>query len=178
MKRLFLSVIFSFLAVVVTADVRFYPSENSDPIRLSDGTDAAPSYSFTNSTDMGMFLTAAGLEIHDADFTGAATSVSAIGLDPAVLALSHKDTTGDVWSLDLLDTVFNIKLDDTIRWAMTGTESQTTIPIEFVGVLFASLGTPTDGTVNYCSDCTKATPCAGSGSGAFAKRLNGAWDCD
>lgn len=45
-------------------------------------------------------------------------------------------------------------------------------------VAFAALGTPSNGTVSYCSDCTKATPCAGSGNGALAKRLNGAWDCD
>lgn len=44
--------------------------------------------------------------------------------------------------------------------------------------LFAALGTPANGTIAYCSDCTKATPCAGSGTGAIAKRLNGAWDCD
>jgi len=47
-----------------------------------------------------------------------------------------------------------------------------------VSVAFASLGTPSNGAVVYCSDCTKATPCAGSGNGALAKRLNGAWDCD
>jgi hypothetical protein len=44
--------------------------------------------------------------------------------------------------------------------------------------LFANLGTPSNGLVMYCSDCTKATPCAGAGTGAIAKRLNGAWDCD
>lgn len=43
---------------------------------------------------------------------------------------------------------------------------------------FANLGTPGNGTFCYCSDCTKATPCAGSGNGALAKRLNSAWDCD
>lgn len=45
-------------------------------------------------------------------------------------------------------------------------------------VLFAALGTPADGAIAFCSDCTKATPCADSGTGALAKRLNGAWDCD
>jgi len=44
--------------------------------------------------------------------------------------------------------------------------------------VFANLGAETNGTTVYCSDCTKATPCAGSGSGALAKRINGAWDCD
>ncbi len=43
---------------------------------------------------------------------------------------------------------------------------------------FAALGTPADGTMKYCSDCTFANPCASGGSGAIAKRLNGAWRCD
>jgi hypothetical protein len=46
------------------------------------------------------------------------------------------------------------------------------------GVLFAGLGTPANGTFTYCSDCTIANPCAGSGTGALAKRLNGAWVCN
>lgn len=43
---------------------------------------------------------------------------------------------------------------------------------------FASLGTPGDGTVRYCNDCTFANPCASGGTGAIAKRLAGAWRCD
>lgn len=43
---------------------------------------------------------------------------------------------------------------------------------------FASLGTPGDGTFFYCSDCTVANPCAGGGTGALAKRLNGSWRCN
>lgn len=42
----------------------------------------------------------------------------------------------------------------------------------------AALGTPTNGTMVYCSDCTIANPCAGSGTGALAKRLNGVWVCN
>ncbi|HZS09516.1 MAG TPA: hypothetical protein VFD58_32095 [Blastocatellia bacterium] len=45
-------------------------------------------------------------------------------------------------------------------------------------VLFANLGTPADGTFAYCSDCVVNATCAGSGTGAFAKRLNGAWVCN
>lgn len=45
-------------------------------------------------------------------------------------------------------------------------------------VLFAALGTPANGSICYCSDCTIANPCAGSGTGAFAKRLNGVWVCN
>ena len=48
----------------------------------------------------------------------------------------------------------------------------------FSGVTNASLATPTNGTVVYCSDCTIANPCAGGGTGALAKRLAGAWVCN
>lgn len=55
---------------------------------------------------------------------------------------------------------------------------QATTTIRSTGVAFASLGTPSNGTLVYCTDCTKATPCASGGSGALAVRLNGAWDCN
>jgi len=44
-------------------------------------------------------------------------------------------------------------------------------------VHFASLPT-TNGSIVYCDDCTIANPCAGSGTGAFAKRLNGVSVCN
>jgi hypothetical protein len=46
------------------------------------------------------------------------------------------------------------------------------------GAAFANLGSPQDGSTVYCSDCTETDPCAGSGNGAMAKRLNGRWDCN
>lgn len=46
------------------------------------------------------------------------------------------------------------------------------------GVTFAALGTPVNGTLLYCSDCTIANPCASGGTGAFAKRLNAVWVCN
>lgn len=45
-------------------------------------------------------------------------------------------------------------------------------------VAFADLTAPPDGSISYCSDCTIANPCAGAGTGALAKRLNGAWICN
>jgi len=50
--------------------------------------------------------------------------------------------------------------------------------ITLSATVFASLGTPANGAFLYCSDCTVANPCAGSGTGALAKRLNGAWVCN
>lgn len=47
------------------------------------------------------------------------------------------------------------------------------------GVAFANLGSATNGSEVYCPDCTdQSSPCTGSGNGALAKRLNGAWECD
>ena len=46
------------------------------------------------------------------------------------------------------------------------------------GNTFASLSADTNGTVRYCIDClANSNPCTGASTGAFAKRLNGAWDC-
>lgn len=46
------------------------------------------------------------------------------------------------------------------------------------GVLQANLLLRANGSLVYCSDCTIANPCAGGGTGALAKRLNGAWVCN
>ena len=45
-------------------------------------------------------------------------------------------------------------------------------------VAFAALGTPADGTTTYCYDCKPSlNPCQGSGTGAVAYRVAGAWNC-
>lgn len=53
--------------------------------------------------------------------------------------------------------------------------------MQLSAVVFASLGTPSNGTLTYCSDCTVTSvadnTCAGSGTGSLAMRLNGAWRC-
>jgi hypothetical protein len=50
--------------------------------------------------------------------------------------------------------------------------------LAYSATLFANLGTPSNGTVFYCSDClANSNPCSGASTGAFAKRLNGVWDC-
>jgi hypothetical protein len=50
--------------------------------------------------------------------------------------------------------------------------------LSLTGDVFANLGTPGNGYVKYCSDCTIANPCAGGGTGAIAKRLNSVWVCN
>ena len=51
-------------------------------------------------------------------------------------------------------------------------------------ITFANLGTPANGSFAYCSDCDPGTlfnsTCTSSGTktGAFARRVNGVWECD
>lgn len=42
---------------------------------------------------------------------------------------------------------------------------------------FANLGAPSNGQHRYCSDCQATAPCTSGGSGAFASRVGGAWNC-
>jgi hypothetical protein len=51
--------------------------------------------------------------------------------------------------------------------------------MNLAGTVLASLGAPTNGTMLYCSDCLLGSnPCTNvAGTGAIAKRLNGAWVC-
>jgi hypothetical protein len=51
-------------------------------------------------------------------------------------------------------------------------------PLDNASTVFANLGTAANGRQLYCSDCKIAKPCSGGGSGAFAKRINGAWVCN
>lgn len=42
---------------------------------------------------------------------------------------------------------------------------------------YANLGSPPNGVIYYCSDCAAATTCAAGGTGAYAFRTAGAWNC-
>jgi parallel beta-helix repeat protein len=50
--------------------------------------------------------------------------------------------------------------------------------IKLEPVAFADLGTPENGTIANCFNCTITNPCASGGPGAIAKRLNGVWVCN
>jgi len=60
----------------------------------------------------------------------------------------------------------------------TGTVQLTTA-LQMQSVTFSTLpASPVNGMVLYCSDCTIANPCAGSGKGALAKRIANTWICN
>jgi hypothetical protein len=83
---------------------------------------------------------------------------------------------------------------DNASWKerLTATTKTFNVPIVMQTVLFATLPhSPVNGERVYCSDCTVAAPascrnvttaaactCVGGGTGAEAKRINGAWLCN
>lgn len=77
--------------------------------------------------------------------------------------------------------IVQANIDGSIRLEVTGVNGQSMIdsngflPPE---KLFANLGTPANGYTAYCSDCQALAVCASGGTGAIAKRLNGAWVCN
>ena len=61
---------------------------------------------------------------------------------------------------------------------LTSAKKQFAVPVQMASYTFATLPTPTNGYIVYCSDCTIANPCAAAGTGAFAKRIAGSWVCN
>ena len=78
--------------------------------------------------------------------------------------------------------VFNEDSTNSNKVPLVGLSDSTAQVVNFGGVdaavTFSTLGTPANGSYEYCSNCTITSPCAGSGTGAFAKRLNGVWVCN
>src|SRR4051812_5833281 len=50
-------------------------------------------------------------------------------------------------------------------------------PTGDISIAFASLGTPINGSHFYCTNCQATAPCTSGGTGAFAYRVAGAWNC-
>ena len=71
--------------------------------------------------------------------------------------------------------------DENIVDVKMGSAAQATASLKtitFTATTYGNLGTPANGTLAYYSDCLVQASCAGSGTGALAKRLNGAWVCN
>lgn len=87
------------------------------------------------------------------------------------------DGASDTWFLN--DTVNNRNVVAvTLGAPVNSLVVQANGGLSLVSIAFASLGTPASNQFVYCPDCTIANPCAGGGTGALAKRLNGVWVCN
>lgn len=93
------------------------------------------------------------------------TANRSVGAATAGLRLNSAGADATVVNQNVFDSISIVTTTNTV---MNGAATYTN----------ATLPTVANGSAVYCSDCTFANPCAGSGTGAVAKRLNGAWRCD
>lgn len=144
------------------------------------------------------------LDVKSTNHTGGANSNTLVGLD---VELNTTDTDAlevairvdNNWDISLLaadgsagnpsisnngdeDTGIRFPAANEVGFSTGGTAAFTYDANQMMrfetGTAFASLGTPANGTVAYCTDCNiNTSPCTGGGNGAIAARLNGAWEC-
>lgn len=128
----------------------------------------ASTYLWQSRIDAGSFTTRGSLS--DAGvFKGIFQSPTSPAAGLGLLRLANTETIAWRNAGNTLNVVLSVGVNDT--FVFSG-------PLENASVVFASLGTPNNGTQVYCSDCTKTTPCADSGTGAMAFRVAGAWECN
>jgi hypothetical protein len=165
-----LALLILLLAAVGDASVTTVPPGGLGgyPLLAPNGTQAVPSYSFSSETDLGCWRTGANSM---SCATGAVLPYAVLVIGSTAQNLYIWDAGSAASGVQVLDGNTNLFADDSaLQW--------TPGKLGFPAIVFASLGTPANGTVTYCSDCTIANPCAGSGTGALAKRLNSVWVCN
>lgn len=103
------------------------------------------------------------------------------GEDTNIIISTLSDVSAErTWRFNFGDAnrTLTMTADASLNQSVLTTSTPTFVGLLVSATAFAALGTPSNGTVLYCNDCTIANPCAGSGTGALAKRLNGAWVCN
>lgn len=77
--------------------------------------------------------------------------------------------------------IIGLNASDQISLAPSGTTTIVGGNLISTGTTHGSLGTPSNGSIIFCSDCTVTSgadnTCASGGTGALAVRLNGVWRC-
>jgi parallel beta-helix repeat protein len=154
----------------VTVGTHIQITANSDRVFVGPNEIAGSAVTYVNNA--GTNTTIYGTKGGDVDWTRAALANAAVlqGRDTgAVLRQLLQITAGNA-------VVFGDMNNPTFVNGSSLNYNATTHA--FAAVVFANLGGPANGNFVYCSDCTIANPCAGGGTGAFAKRLNGVWVCN
>lgn len=152
----------------------------SPQLLAPDGTALLPGYAFSAQANTGIWRRGTSLLTFSTNGVarGEFNSTNGFALSAG---LPYAWTSGAV-DATALDTGISRTAAATFAFG-NGTQASTTGSVALTSLvvtttLFASLGTPANGTWVYCSDClANSTPCTGSSTGAFAKRLAGAWDC-
>lgn len=163
----------------------------------SNGTSTAPSYSFTSEPTLGFWRNGAGVIQAQGTLLGSGNIIAAIGNKLAIngrFGISSPSdgtaTLGNIAGTDFgllqfggitsgfpalkrnASELLTSKADD------SGSTGHAASYFRATATTFAGLPADVSGVIRYCSDCTIASPCAGAGTGAIAKRLNGVWVCN
>lgn len=144
-----------------------------------NGTPTAPSITFTSDPDTGLYRAGEGT----LGFTSQGSFVFTMNGDGF---LAREAGSNPSYSFGTSPTSgFGLAATDVPEIVASGVQvarfaSGSGLSImTLVQTVFTNLGSSaSNGSIAYCSDCTFANPCASGGTGAIAKRLNGAWRCD
>ncbi len=122
---------------------------------------------------IGAYLTAAGVAgTYGVNAIGQNAYVYLIGGGSTGFPAGQTGGTGVIQSWDFGTAIAGQRASFTAR--TVNPNSTFILP----SVTAANLPGGTNGQVFYCSDCTATAACAGGGTGAVAKRINGAWVCN
>lgn len=149
------------------------------------GTATLPSYSFNGQTNAGMYGESTGLHI---GFTADGTSMLAVAssASPNGRGIVLRDIGSIRWSADgnafegAGSALFLKKSSAGVLLISADGTTTGGAGVALASFNFANIATflTGNGIIGYCSDCTIANPCAGAGTGALAKRLNGVNVCN
>lgn len=80
----------------------------------------------------------------------------------------------------VLGSLFGSASDAHVRasQALPGGDAPTLNSVRLTPTTFDTLGTPTDGLVKACANCTETNPCNSGGDGALAVANGERWKCN
>ena len=164
----------------------FSVSPTTAQILAANGNGSSVTYSFAGSTNSGMFMSGSNLTFSAGGAAFLQSSGGSVVFNKTAVCLGGTSTapsltdgpftvTGLYWPANHTIAIADTVSGEVARF--TGGNANYGY-MTMMAVTFANLPAAANGSVLYCSDCTIANPCAGSGTGALAKRLNGAWVCN
>lgn len=152
-------------------------------ILARSGAVGSPTYSFAANPTYGMLIAGNEVKLISAGAVNLVSGVgyvefpSGSGASPSVINIANGDA-GLFFGAGFMG--ISSSSGENIRFVGGAAAKQSL----FSACAFANLGTPSNGSFAYCSDCDPGTlfnsTCAsvGTKTGAFARRVNGAWLCD
>ena len=124
----------------------------------------------SSSTITGNVIVASGattmIDIQGGDFHVVSGNRIGYGMNNSVYGVNMQG--GGLLSSNAVDGTFTTPL---------AAGSSTVVLPQGRGVPFNQLGAWANGSMVYCTNCQIGATCSGGGTGAFARRINGAWNC-